>query len=83
MFEWTYINAVGNQGGRLMNTPVRNDESVYRTVAQMSKETNICRKKLIKLAERADALIRIDRMLRIRADKFYEYFDNQSDNKKK
>ena len=83
MFEWTYINAVGNQGGRIMNTPVRNDEAVYRTVAQMSKETNICRKKLIKLAERANALIRIDRMLRIRADKFYEYFDNQPENKKK
>lgn len=59
-----------------MNTPVRYEDAVYKTVDQMCKETNISRKKMVKLAERANALIRIDRMLRIRADKFYEYFES-------
>ena len=58
-----------------MNTPDRNDEAMYRTVEQISKDTNINRKKIVKLAEKSNSMIRIGRMIRIRADKFYEYLE--------
>lgn len=63
-----------------MNTPNRNDEAVYRTVDQMMKETNLCRRKVIKLSEEAGAIIRIGRLIRIRADKFFEYVDSKYGN---
>jgi hypothetical protein len=60
-----------------MNTPNRNDEAVYRTVDQMMKETNLCRRKVMKLSEEAGAVIRIGRLIRIRADKFFGYVDSK------
>ncbi len=60
-----------------MGTPVRRDDAIYKTVAQISAETNINRKKVVKLAEEAEAAVRIGRMIRINATKLYSYLDNK------
>lgn len=58
-----------------MNKPVRNDEALYRTVDQVMKELNLCRSKVVQIAEEADALIRIGRAVRINTVKLYEYLE--------
>ena len=59
-----------------MYKPIRNDDAIYRTVDQMKNETNLSKGKIMALAEESKSLIRIDRIVRIRADKFYEYLDD-------
>ena len=59
-----------------MYKPIRNDDAIYRTVDQIKNETNLSRGKIMALAEESKSLIRIDRIVRIRADKFYEYVED-------
>lgn len=60
-----------------MYKAIRNDDAIYKTVEQVMKETNICRRSLLKLASEADSLIRIGRIIRINTTKFYEYLEKE------
>ncbi|MBR1773548.1 MAG: hypothetical protein IJ749_06570 [Eubacterium sp.] len=60
-----------------MYKPIRNDDAIYRTVDQIKNETNLSRGKIMALAEESKSLIRINRIVRIRADKFYEYVEEK------
>ncbi|SNU04656.1 hypothetical protein SAMN06297422_101199 [Lachnospiraceae bacterium] len=58
-----------------MNKPDRNDKARYLTVPQIMSETNLCRGNVLRLAEEADALIRIGRAVRVNAERFYRYIE--------
>lgn len=58
-----------------MNKPVRHEQALYRTIDQIMSETNLCRGTVMKIAEDADAVLRIGRAVRINAEKFYKYFE--------
>lgn len=60
-----------------MYKAIRNDDAIYKTVEQVMKETNICRRSLLKLASEADSLIRIGRIIRINTTKLYEYLEKE------
>ena len=60
-----------------MYKAIRNDDAIYKTVEQVMKETNICRRSLLKLASEADSLIRIGRIIRINTAKLYEYLEKE------
>ena len=62
-----------------MNKPVRNDEGRYLTVKQMMAQSNLCRSKVMKMAEEAGAILRIGRLIRINYEKFFEYTDREYD----
>ena len=57
--------------------PIRNEDAVYKTLDQMKNETNLSKGKIMALAEESKSLIRIDRVVRIRADKFYQYVEEK------
>ena len=58
-----------------MQKPDRNENARYLTIPQMMRETNLGRDLVNRLAEEADAVIRIGRAVRINADKFYKYVE--------
>lgn len=58
-----------------MNKPVRHEEALYKTVDQMIKATNLCRSNVMKIANEAEAVIRIGRAVRINSAKFFKYMD--------
>ena len=58
-----------------MNKPVRNDEAIYKTIDQLMKETNLCRRMVLRIASEADSIIRIGRAVRINSPKFYKYME--------
>lgn len=58
-----------------MNKPVRHEDALYRTVDQVMKETNMSRGKVMQVANEADSLIRVGRLVRINAEKFYKYLN--------
>lgn len=60
-----------------MYKPIRNEDAVYKTLDQMKNETNLSKGKIMTLAEESKSLIRIDRIVRIRADKFYQYVEEK------
>lgn len=58
-----------------MNKPDRNDDAKYLTVPQVMSKTNLCRGNVLRLAEEADAILRIGRAVRINAEKLYKYIE--------
>ncbi len=56
---------------------VRNDDAIYKTVDQVMKEANFSRYFTMKVAEEADALIRIGRVIRINTTKLYSYLEDK------
>ena len=60
-----------------MNKPVRNKMAKYRTVTQIMSDVNLCRGTVVRLAKEAGAYIHVGRSVRIDADKFLGYIEDE------
>ena len=58
-------------------SPVRNDNAPYLTVAQIQRQTNLCRATIIRLATEAKAMIRIGKAIRINSEKLFKYMEKE------
>ena len=61
-----------------MNKLQENANAVFRTIQGIKAETNLSRKLIMQIAEEAGAIVRYGRVIRIDAERFYEYLRKEA-----